>query len=340
MQNRPGAVPKAALVGDRGFTRFSFVVALLLLTSLTFLVATKTTRVFAEPADHENVTTSRHSLNPTGAQAGVPALLGHTARTSPLDLEVGGDLAGLPANSTRYITREELLALPQVSFTVTGDANFAGPTQISGVSLEELARQLSTSPSSELIVALCGDQYRGNFPPTYTAAHHPVLVLKIGGQPPSGWPKAAEGQNLDMSPYLISHPNFTPSFKILAHDDEQQNPWGVVRIEFRDEATVFGAVAPRGPEAHDPQVQAGYGIARQNCFRCHNMGAEGGTKAGRPWPVLSAWATAQPNYFASYIHNPRSKNPNAQMPSFPAYDDATIRALIAYFQTFTAGEKP
>jgi mono/diheme cytochrome c family protein len=254
-------------------------------------------------------------------------------------LEVGGDLAGLPANSTRYITREELLALPQVSFTVTGDANFAGPTQISGVSLEELTRQLSTNPSSELIVALCGDQYRSNFPPTYIAAHHPVLVLKIGSQPPSGWPKAAEGQ-LDMSPYLISHPNFTPSFKILAHDDEQQNPWGVVRIEFRDEATVFGAIAPRGPEAHDPQVQAGYGIARQNCFRCHNMGAEGGTKAGRPWPVLSAWATAQPNYFASYIQNPRSKNPNAQMPSFPEYDDATLRSLIAYFQTFTAGEKP
>ena len=268
-------------------------------------------------------------------------LLGRTARTSPLDLEVSGDLAGLPADSTRYLTREELLALPQVSFTVTGDANFAGPTQISGVSLEEVTRQLSHSPGSELVVAICGDQYRGNFPPAYIAAHHPVLVLKIGGQPPSGWPKAAEGQNLDMSPYLISHPHFTPSFKILAHDDEQQNPWGVVRLEFRrDEAAVFGAIAPRGPEAHDQQVQAGYGIARQNCFRCHNMGAEGGRKAGHPWLVLSAWATAQPNYFASYIHNPRQKNPNAQMPSFPEYDEATLRALIAYFQTFTAGEKP
>ena len=79
-------------------------VVLLLLTTLTFMVASRTAFVFAGPADHENVTTSRHSLNLTGAQAGVPALLGRTARTSPLDLEVGGDLAGLPANSTRSMT--------------------------------------------------------------------------------------------------------------------------------------------------------------------------------------------------------------------------------------------
>jgi mono/diheme cytochrome c family protein len=261
-------------------------------------------------------------------------------RTSPLDLELAGDLANLPPNSTRYITREDLLALPQVNYTVTNDANFTGPTQISGVSLEELARQLAAAPASDLTVTICADQYRANYPRAYIAVHRPVLVLTINGQPPSGWPKDAEGHNLDMGPYLISDPNFTPSFKILGHSEEPQNPWGVVRLEFRDEAAVFGAIAPPGPQAQDPQVQAGYRLAQQNCFRCHNMGTEGGHKAGRPWLVLSAWATAQPNYFAAYIHNPKEKNPNARMPSFPDYDDATIRALIAYFQIFTAREKP
>jgi mono/diheme cytochrome c family protein len=263
-----------------------------------------------------------------------------TTRTSPLDLELAGDLADLPPNSTRYLTREDLLALPQVNYTVANDTNFTGPTQISGVPLEELARQLAAAPASDLTVTICDDQYRANYPRAYIAAHRPVLVLKVNGQPPSGWPKDAEGHNRDMGPYLISYPNFMPSFKILGRSEEPQNPWGVVRLEFRDETSVFGAIAPLGPHAQDPQVQAGYRLAQQNCFRCHNRGAEGGHKAGRPWLVLSAWAAAQPDYFAAYIHNPREKNPNAQMPGFPDYDDVTIRALIAYFQTFTAGEKP
>jgi hypothetical protein len=32
-----------------------------------------------------------------------------SGRTSPLDLEVGGELAGIPAGATRYLTRDDLL---------------------------------------------------------------------------------------------------------------------------------------------------------------------------------------------------------------------------------------
>jgi len=263
-----------------------------------------------------------------------------TTRTSLLDLELGGDLAKLPPHSTRYLSREDLLLLPQVNFTVTNDANFAAPTQITGVPLEELTRQLAENPNSALTIAICNDKYRANYPRDYIAAHHPVLVLKINGQPPSGWPKDAEGQNLDVGPYMISHPSFTPSFKILSHNDEPQIPWGILRVEFRDEATVFGAIAPRGPQASDPQVQASYRIAQQNCFHCHNMGDAGGQKAGHPWLVLSAWATSSPEFFTAYVHNPKDKDPHSTMPAFPEYDAATLRALVAYFQTFTTREKP
>jgi mono/diheme cytochrome c family protein len=110
-----------------------------------------------------------------------------------------------------------------------------------------------------------------------------------------------------------------------------------VRIELRNETAVFGAIAPRGPHAATPQVKAGYRIAQQNCFRCHNMGREGGQKSGTPWLVLSAWATASPEYFAAYVHDPQAKNPRAQMPGNSGYDDATIGALAAYFQTFSPG---
>ncbi len=270
-----------------------------------------------------------------------PATL-HVERFSPSDLELGGELAGLPAGATRYIGRDALLALPQASYTVTGDPNFAGPTQISGVLLEELIRHLGAAPDSDLMVAICADQYHSNYPRAYIAAHHPLLVLTVNGKPPAGWPKDAEGHGSNMGPYMISHHNFTPSFKILSHEDEPQIPWGVVPIELRDEKAVFGAIAPRGPHAAESAVQSGYRIAQQNCFRCHNMGREGGQKSGHPWPVLSAWATTSPEYFAAYVHHPRAKNPHAQMPDNPGYDVATVRALVAYFQTFSpqGTEKP
>jgi len=280
------------------------------------------------------------ALNSGGAlrstnSAVLPAAL-RVKRSSSSDLEVGGEIAGLPSGATRYLTRDDLLALPQTTYTAIGDRNFSGPTQVSGVLIEELIRHLGAAPESDLMVAICRDRYRANYPRAYIAAHHPLLVLKINGKPPANWPKDAEGHDSDMGPYLISHSTFTPTFKILSHEDEPQIPWGVGRIEFRDEKAVFGAIAPRGPNASEPAVQAGYRIAEQNCFRCHNMGNEDGRKSGYPWPVLSALATATPDDFVAYVHSPQAKNPQAQMPGNPEYDDATLRALLAYFKTFSA----
>ena len=264
----------------------------------------------------------------------------HDKREHPTDLEVSGALAGLPPESTRYITREELLAMPQVSFTVTDDTNFTGAAKIRGVRLEDLARSLGASPASDMVVAICDDGYRANYPQAYLAAHHPVLVLEVNGQPPAGWPKDSEEHKFDMGPFMISNPKFTPSYKILSHADQPQIPWGVVRVEFRDEKIVFGAIAPRGPHAQDREVQDGFRIAQQNCFRCHNAGREGGQKSGRSWRLLASIAAASPKDFSAYIRSPLAKNPDAQMPGNPQYDDATLAALTAYFRTFSGAAKP
>lgn len=265
--------------------------------------------------------------------------VGHEKRQSPADLEVGGELAGLPAGAIRYLRRDELLAMPQVNITVTDDPNFTGPTEIRGVELGVLAKRLAASPASDMVVAICDDAYRAGYPRDYLAAHHPVLVLEVNGKPPAGWPKDSVEHKWDMGPYMVSNPKFTPSFKVLSHSDEAQIPWGVVRIEFRDEKTVFAAIAPRGPHATDQPVKDGYRIAAQNCFRCHNAGAEGGTKSGRPWDMLGAKAAAAPKDFAAYVRAPQSINPKAQMPGNPQYDDATLGALTAYFQTFAGPKK-
>ena len=264
----------------------------------------------------------------------------HEERQLPSDLEVSGALASLPQESTRYITREELLVMPQTNFTVTDDTNFTGPTKIRGVKLEDLARELGASPASDLVVAICDDGYRANYPHAYLAAHHPVLVLEVNGQPPAGWPKAADDHTSDMGPYLISNPAFTPSFKVLSHVEEAQIPWGVVRIEFRDEKTVLDAIAPHGPHARDSEVRDGFRIAQQNCFRCHNAGREGGQKSARSWRLLGAIAAKSPNDFAAYVRAPRLKNSDAQMPGNPQYDDATLDALTAYFRTFSGPRRP
>lgn len=261
-------------------------------------------------------------------------------RQLPSDLEVSGALAGLPPESTRYLTREELLAMPQVRFTVTDDTNFTGPTKIRGVKLEDLMREVGASSASGMVVAICDDGYRANYPRAYLMAHHPVLVLGVNGKPPSGWPKDSQDHKFDMGPYMISHAKFTPSYKILSHSEEAQIPWGVVRIEFREEKVVFGAIAPRGPRARDREVRDGYRIAQQNCLHCHNAGREGGQKSGRSWESLSAFAAASPKDFAAYIRAPLAKNSRAQMPGNPQYDDATLAALTAYFRTFSEQARP
>jgi mono/diheme cytochrome c family protein len=260
----------------------------------------------------------------------------HAERSSPGDLEVGGALAETSGGGTRYLRYEDLLRLPQETYEVNDDANFGGKTQISGVALKTLAEALGDS--AYMIVAICNDHYRTNYPKEYMAAHHPLLVLLINGQDRDHWPASAEGGNA-MTPYMISHPEFKPAFRVLSHDDEPQVPYGVVRIEFRQEAEVFGAIRPPGRWKTNSPVGMGYLIARQDCFRCHNSGAEGGTMAGRSWSQLGAMAKKDPSVFRAIIRDPAAVNAGSKMPGQPGYDDATVDALTAYFKRFAKQAK-
>jgi hypothetical protein len=261
----------------------------------------------------------------------------HVHRSSPDDLEVGGELANLPAGTTRYIRYKDLLGMPQETYAVNDDADLAPGTKIGGPSLEMLARALGISSSDSLIVAICDDRYRANYPREYLAAHHPLLVLRVNGRLHDDWPPAPEGGKL--GPYFISHPFFKPSFRVLSHDDEPQIPYGVIRIEFRHESVVFGAIRPPGNWPTDSPVAQGYAIAKQDCFRCHNMGTQGGTKGGRSWLRLATVAAGNGAQFRLTIHDPKEADPQATMPAHGDYDEATLNALTAYFKTFhKAGE--
>lgn len=256
----------------------------------------------------------------------------HTERASPGDLEVGGELEGVPPGATRYISYEDLLRLPQESAEVSDDSNFNGKTKIEGVALTALARLVGRTPDDALIVAICYDQYRTNYPRAYLATHDPILVLRINGQLRDHWPPSEHGGS--MGPYLISHPHFKPAFKVLSHEDEPQIPYGVTRIEVRRESVVFGAIRPRGDWPTNSPIEQGFVVARQDCFRCHNMGAEGGTMAGRSWVKLGTLARDDSKRFKQTIHDPKSVSSKATMPAHADYDEATLDALTAYFKTF------
>jgi hypothetical protein len=265
------------------------------------------------------------------AQTAPHSSLLHPTRQAPTDLEVGGEISG----AGQFISYQDLLQLPQVKFTTPKDANFPVPAQVSGVALDQVRHLLGAD--ADMVVAICKDGYRSPYPAAYLAAHHPVLVLTVNGKSQEGWPKAEN--DLELGPYVIENPSFTPSFKVLSHSDEAQIPFEVVRLDFRRESEVLGAIAPPGKFAPGSPVMDGYRIAQQNCYRCHNMGPEGGRMASIAWPVIASMAKGSPEFFARYVRNPQALNPHSRMAASPGYDDQTIAALLAYFVTFAPGEQ-
>ncbi len=257
----------------------------------------------------------------------------HEKRASAEDLELSGNLPGVPANAVRFVSHSDLLKLPQVTFSVTDDPNFKGKTEISGVYLDEILRALDIPEKDTLIAAICDDKYEAHYPVQYRAVHHPILVLRINGEQTAQWPRTSDGGSY--GPYLVSHASFTPRYRVLAYAEEAQIPNGVLELRFLEEDEVFNAMHPRGDFVAGSPEMLGYQIARENCFRCHNSDSYGGHKASMPWSTLGRIAQEKPKIFKRYIQDPQSVNSLAQMPGFPEYDDATLAALTTYFQTFS-----
>ena len=259
-----------------------------------------------------------------------------TERSSNSDLEVTGMAADIAPGTVRYISYEQLLTLPQTTVTVTGDDNFRELPQqklaVTGVYLDELERSLGASPGSDLLTVLCSDGYRATYNREYVKTHRPILALKIDGLPVETW--VARTQNDDPGTYFVTHADFIPSFSVLSFQEIPKTPTKVIRLEFGTAQQVYAAIAPHKKDASNLQVIEGFRIAQQHCYRCHNMGSYGGTKAGRSWHTLGNYAASSPSTFERYIRNPKSVDPNSAMTPNPMLDEPTAKALQAYFQTF------
>jgi len=249
-------------------------------------------------------------------------------RHAATDLEISGQLTSLAPNAVGYLTREQLLTLPQVSAHVVGNENFTEGTAIDvrGPRLETIAAALPVSRFSDLLEARCDDAYRAHYTSEFLHQHHPILVLTINGQTPAAWAKRTH--QYDPSPYFVAYDHFVPAFHILSHADYAQVPANIIRLHFTTAAEVFGPIMPRPTST---AVEQGFAIAKQNCLRCHASGSSGGPKSTYTWTDLANLARNSPGVFDSTIHDPKAINPKATMPGNPQYDAATIASIHAYF---------
>jgi len=261
------------------------------------------------------------------AAAGTQQLPTMGQRSSPQDLEISGEVPGLAAGASRFVSYAALGQLPQVNFTVRNDENFSGPVELSGVSLDALLAALGVDGKDALIAAISSDGYEAHYTVAYRAEHHPFLVLKIDGREPAQWKPGPDGEKY--SPYVISEPNFVPAFHVLAHKDMAQIPFGVTGLKLYPEKATLAVLEPKSGGA---AAMEGYRIAVQNCLRCHRAGNIGGTKSPFGWPQMGLIAQGNAAAFGKYIVRPNAVNPEANMPPNPEYDAATIAALTAYFQ--------
>jgi mono/diheme cytochrome c family protein len=261
-----------------------------------------------------------------------------THRHAASDLEVlVVDSNGKPAPSI-FLSRAYLSNLPQTTSRLHADENFPEiPTsgvRVSGVDLNTFVRAVAPSDLTTAVIAICRDEYTAPFPPQTIKDQHPILVLTMDGLSPHAW--AARHHTYDPSPYFVTYQNFVPSFHILAHQDRAQYPAEILSLKLIPAASLFAAITP--PDSaqlpSDSPVLDGFRIAQQNCFRCHNSGGTGGTKSHQTWQHLGEVAKERPEFFAAWTQNPQSLDPKAKMPPNLKYDQATLKALTRYFQTF------
>jgi hypothetical protein len=275
-----------------------------------------------------------HNSRATASQPAATSVLRPT-RGDKTDLAVNWPAVGSAPAVHGFISYKALLVMPQVAATVISDENFeamkVASVRITGVRLSDLTKALNVPAGEDMLLARCLDGYVGQYPAEYVAAHQPILVLTVNGKTAAEWGRSTG--NIDTGPYMISYADFLPAWHVLKHEDKPQVPINVLELEYRTQKDVFGPITPPARfDAHSPEV-AGFAIAKQNCLRCHNAGPYGGIKAGWSWETLAMVAKTDPVTFKKYVHEPTGVNAKSKMPGNPQYDDETLAAVAAYFQS-------
>ncbi|HEY5078799.1 MAG TPA: cytochrome c [Opitutaceae bacterium] len=252
-------------------------------------------------------------------------------RGSPFDLALTGRLAGVPAGETRYARWSDLRSLPTQKLTEDGEF-VPGPQVLTVLFLDELLRDLPVAPGADTILATCSDGYASVFNSGFIARYRPFLVLEINGKGPGDWPPPGLAYN--PGPYVVTvSPALVPAVRGY-RDITHKKPWGVTTIEVASYADRYRPILSGKLASLSPQAADGREIWINSCASCHVGPVEmfSGTKAGRPFPVVAAYARYDRPFFEKYIRDPKSLVPSALMEAHPHYtnqDLANLEAFIA-----------
>lgn len=253
----------------------------------------------------------------------------HQVRRAPTDLAVTGLLAGVPADSIRYIRWADLAALPSSKLKLTGEF-VPGEQEVTVVFLSDLWAALPRSARADTLLATCADHYASVYRTSFIQTYRPFLILAINGQGPEKWPPP--GLTFNPAPYVISiAAHVVPAVAELL-DAGHKRPWGVTTLEVAHYATRFAGFVSGRWAALSPPAVAGRDLWVNSCASCHigPAGTFGGSKSDRPFDVLAAHAAKNPDYFRRYVRDPRAFAASAKMEPHPHYSDAQLDALIAF----------
>jgi cytochrome c2 len=256
-------------------------------------------------------------------------------RSSPYDLALTGQISGVAAGETRFARWQDLRALPTTQLTVDGEF-VKGPQLLTVVFLDVLLKALSPGSGADTILATCSDGYAAVYTSVFIGKYRPFLVLEINGKGPQDWPPP--GLTFNPGPYVVTvSPGLVPELANF-EDVEHKKPWGVTVLEVATFADRFRGAFTGKWASLSPGAQTGRHIWINSCASCHQgpAGIFGGTKAGKPFEVVAAYAGYDRAYFTRYVRDPKSLVPCAKMEPHPHYTDAELSDLIEFI---TAGQK-
>jgi hypothetical protein len=263
---------------------------------------------------------------PASSRATVPLLPGPGA---PFDLPVAGMIAHIPKGAPMHVRRANLLELPAATVDVTGV--FGTKARVARVVfLADLIDALPLAPAADLLIAECSDGYISVYPFSFIRRYRPFLVLEIEGRGPQAWPPPGLADN--PGPYAIAVSDGIVPGASAVRDVAHKEPWGVVLLRFTSIAESFGGFFRGRWASPGPAERSGREIWIHSCASCHPgpVGVTGGTKSGRPFAVVEAFAASDTKFFKQYVRNPASLMPGAKMEPHPGYTDAELDELISF----------
>jgi cytochrome c1 len=152
---------------------------------------------------------------------------------------------------------------------------------------------------------------------------------------PEKWPPP--GLTYNPGPYVITvSADLVPGVASY-RDLEHKKPWGVTTLEVASFSDKYKGAYTGKWASLSQAAQRGREIWINSCASCHPgpAGTFSGTKAGRPFQVIAAYAGYDRGFFVKYVRDPKSLVASAKMEPHPDYTDAELSDLIEFI---TAGQ--